>query len=83
MRNRLASDSERLVDQLFDDEGEAIDIEPTPGLDAAGTLNTLIEQADRLRKSRDPKVMALVEILEPLIASALRLGALESMVLTN
>jgi superfamily II DNA or RNA helicase len=68
LRNRLASDSERLVDQLFDDEGEAIDIEPTPGLDAAGTLKSLIEQADRLRKSRDPKVTALVEILEPLIA---------------
>ena len=67
LRNRLASDSERLEDQLFDDEGEAIDIEPTSGLDATGALKTLIGQADRLAKSRDPKVTALVEILEPLI----------------
>ena len=70
LRNRLRADDERLEEQIFDDESEAdaIDVEPTSGLDGTGPLAALLERAQRLTKARDPKLDAAVEVLRPLLA---------------
>jgi superfamily II DNA or RNA helicase len=70
LRNRLRADDERLEEQIFDDESEAdaIDVEPTSGLDGTGPLAALLERAQRLTKARDPKLDATVEVLRPLLA---------------
>ncbi|MCZ7658806.1 MAG: DEAD/DEAH box helicase [Xanthobacteraceae bacterium] len=71
LRNRLAPDPDRLEDQVFDedaDEADAVDVEPTSGLDEQGPLGALIAQAGRLAKAADPKVDALRKVLEPLVA---------------
>ena len=72
LRNRLAADPERLEDQVFDedaDEADAVDVEPSPGLDEqAGPLHDLITRADRLTRADDPKLAATVKLLKPLIA---------------
>jgi hypothetical protein len=70
LRNRLAADPERLVEQVFDeddDEGDAVDIEPTAGLEQEGPLAELVNQAESLAKAADPKLDVLVKLLAPLI----------------
>jgi superfamily II DNA or RNA helicase len=74
LRNRLASDIDRLGEQVFDDdEAESIDIEPAPGVSPAiegedmNPLERLIVQADKLTKGKDPKLSAVIEVLKPLI----------------
>ncbi|MFK0688813.1 helicase-related protein [Mesorhizobium sp. IMUNJ 23033] len=69
LRNRLKSDPDRLGDHVFDDDGEdedAIDVEPASGLDA-GPLASLVAQAEHLARLPDPKIAAIVKVLEPLI----------------
>lgn len=69
LRNRLSGDLEKLGEQVFDDdEAESIDVEPASGLEAQSSLEKLIEQADRLAKSKDPKLIAVIDVLKPLIA---------------
>lgn len=70
LRNRMAADEDRLEEQVFDDEAEAdaVDVEPASGLDGAGPLAALLRQAERLAKTRDPKVDATIQVLKPLIA---------------
>src|SRR5208282_6855505 len=49
LRNRLAADPDRLEEQVFDDdadETDAIDAEPTSGLDDSGPLAALVKQAE-------------------------------------
>ena len=71
LRNRLSGDLEKLGEQVFDDdEAESIDVEPASGLEAQSSLEKLIEQADRLAKSKDPKLLAVIDVLKPLIAEA-------------
>ena len=70
LRNRLTADPERLAEQVFDeddDEGDAVDVEPTSGLGHDGSLAALVAQAESLAKAADPKLDALVKLLEPLI----------------
>lgn len=75
LRNRLASDIDRLGEQVFDDdEAESIDVEPASGVEAfsgkadASPLDRLITQADKLIKSKDPKLSAVIDVLRPLVA---------------
>jgi superfamily II DNA or RNA helicase len=69
LRNRLSNDLEHLNEQVFDDdESESIDLEPATGLAVQEALNKLIEQAEHLTKSRDPKLTAVIELLKPLVA---------------
>lgn len=68
LRNRLAGDPERLEEQIFDDEADTVDVEPASGLDATGPLQNLVDEAERLVKGRDPKLSAVIKLLEPLIA---------------
>jgi superfamily II DNA or RNA helicase len=69
LRNRLSNDLEHLSEQVFDDdESESIDLEPASGLAVQETLAKLIDQAERLTKSRDPKLTAVIDLLKPLVA---------------
>ena len=70
LRNRLAADPERLPEQVFDEddeEGDAVDVEPISGLEEDKALAGLVAQAESLAKAADPKLDALVKLLEPLI----------------
>jgi superfamily II DNA or RNA helicase len=69
LRNRLAADADRLEEQIFDDEADAVDVEPAPGLDVEGPLGALVAQAERLIKAQDPKLAATIKVLEPLVAT--------------
>lgn len=71
LRNRLAVDPDRLEGQVYDedsDEGDAVDVEPTPGLEQDGPLSALVEQAERLAKASDPKLDAMAKLLKPLVS---------------
>lgn len=71
LRNRLAADPDRLQGQIFDedsDEGDAVDVEPTSGLEQDEPLSALIAQAERLIKAPDPKLDTVAQLLKPLIA---------------
>jgi superfamily II DNA or RNA helicase len=71
LRNRLAADPDRLEEQVFDDdadEADAVDVEPTAGMEADGPLATLVAQAERLARSSDPKLGAVTKVLKPLVA---------------
>jgi superfamily II DNA or RNA helicase len=71
LRNRLAADPDRLEGQVFDedsDEGDAVDIEPTSGLEQDEPLAALVAQAERLAKAPDPKLDAVANLLKPLIS---------------
>src|SRR6516165_12150962 len=70
LRNRLTADPERLPEQVFDEddeEGDAVDVEPISGLEEDKALAGLVAQAESLAKAADPKLDALVKLLEPLI----------------
>ncbi len=72
LRNRLEADQERLDAQVFDEdaeEGDAVDVEPASGLAEAkdGELAALVTQAERLARSRDPKLDAAIAALRPLL----------------
>jgi superfamily II DNA or RNA helicase len=71
LRNRLAADPERLQGQVFDedsDESDAVDVEPTSGLEDDQPLAALVVQAEHLIKAPDPKLDALTKVLKPLVA---------------
>jgi superfamily II DNA or RNA helicase len=71
LRNRLAADPDRLQGQVFDeddDEGDAVDVEPTSGLQHDAPLAALVAQAEKLMKEPDPKLDAVTKLMKPLIA---------------
>jgi superfamily II DNA or RNA helicase len=70
LRNRMSSESDRLEPQIFDedaDDEDAVDIEPGTNFDADGELLALVKRAEELVGKSDPKLTALVHVLEPLI----------------
>jgi len=74
LRNRLASEAERLEPQIFDDDGDdedAVDLEPGRAWEEAwegdGDLQALVAQAEALLSAPDPKLDALIAILKPLL----------------
>lgn len=69
LRNRLLGDVDKLGEQVFDeDEAESIDVEPASGITTDGALEKLIAQADKLVKTKDPKLTSVVNLLKPLVA---------------
>lgn len=71
LRNRAASEAERLEPQLYDDdeESDATDAEPATNLPVAPPLAELIAQAESLAGKPDPKIEALRGLLAPLMAA--------------
>jgi superfamily II DNA or RNA helicase len=70
LRNRFAAHPDRLEEQVFDDEADeadAVDVEPASGINDDGPLAALVAHAERLSKSPDPKLDALLKPLKPLI----------------
>lgn len=68
----MAADPDRLEGQVFDedsDEGDAVDVEPTSGLEQDGPLASLVAQAEQLAKASDPKLDAVAKLLRPLISA--------------
>ena len=70
LRNRMASESERLEPQIYDedsDDEDAVDIEPGTVWDADPALQDLVNKAEELVSAPDPKLDALIGILKPLL----------------
>jgi superfamily II DNA or RNA helicase len=70
LRNRMATESDRLELQIYDDDGDdedAVDLEPGTAFDADPSLLALVKRAEELISKPDPKLTALVEALAPLI----------------
>jgi superfamily II DNA or RNA helicase len=70
LRNRMLNESDRLEPQIYDedsDDEDAVDIEPATGFGADPALLVLVRQAEALVHKADPKLMALVDALKPLI----------------
>ena len=70
LRNRMASEADRLESQIYDEDGDdedAVDIEPSTAFDADPVLSGLVRQAERVMKEPDPKIEALIGVLAPLL----------------
>jgi superfamily II DNA or RNA helicase len=70
LRNRVASESDRLEPQIYDedsDDEDAVDIEPSTIFDADPALLNLVQRAGGLLHKPDPKLAALIDVLGPLI----------------
>ncbi|RVC83049.1 DEAD/DEAH box helicase [Mesorhizobium sp. M4A.F.Ca.ET.022.05.2.1] len=70
LRNRMSNESERLEPQIYDedsDDDDAVDIEPSIGFETDPALLALVGQAEELAHKADPKLIALIDALTPLI----------------
>ncbi len=70
LRNRMATETDRLETQIYDDDGEdedAVDLEPGMAFAPDAKLISLLEQAHELLGKPDPKLAALVDALSPLV----------------
>ncbi len=70
LRNRVSNQSDRLEPQIYDDDADdedAVDLEPSTAFDADPELLALVKCAEDLVGEPDPKLIALVDELTPLI----------------
>lgn len=70
LRNRMASQSDRLEPQIYDEDGDdedAVDMEPGAPFESDPELLALVTQAENLTASPDPKLQALIGVLKPLL----------------
>lgn len=70
LRNRMSSESDRLEPQIYDedsDDEDAVDVEPGTAFDVDPELLALAKRAEELVGKPDPKLIALVDALTPLI----------------
>ncbi|GES43986.1 ATP-dependent helicase HepA [Rhizobium dioscoreae] len=70
LRNRMSSESDRLEPQIYDEDGDdedAVDLEPGTTFDVDPALLKLVRHAEELVGKPDPKLVALIETLTPLI----------------
>jgi superfamily II DNA or RNA helicase len=70
LRNRMATESDRLEPQIYDedsDDEDAVDVEPGSAFDVDPELLALVKEAEALIGKSDPKLAALVDALTPLI----------------
>ncbi|MCA2435524.1 DEAD/DEAH box helicase [Rhizobium leguminosarum] len=70
LRNRMFNESDRLEPQIYDedsDDEDAVDIEPSTGFETDTALLVLVTQAEELVHKADPKLIALIDALTPLI----------------
>ncbi|PYE31955.1 SNF2 domain-containing protein [Rhizobium sp. PP-WC-1G-195] len=70
LRNRMSNESDRLEPQIYDedsDDEDAVDIEPSTGFVTDPALLALLRKAEELVRKTDPKLIALIDALTPLI----------------
>ena len=70
LRNRASKEAERLEPQIYDEDGvdeDAIDVEPSTVFTDDTGLRALLDQAEKLLNTKDPKIDALISALKPLI----------------
>ena len=70
LRNRMASETDRLEPQIYDDDGDdedAVDLEPGASFATDPALLVLVDQAETLISQPDPKLDALIDALKPLL----------------
>ena len=70
LRNRASNEAERLEPQIYDEDGDdedAVDVEPNTIFANDPALQALLDQASSLSVAKDPKLDALVSVLNPLI----------------
>lgn len=70
LRNRMATESDRLEPKIYDDDGDdedAVDLEPGAAFDVDPKLLALMKRAEELVGVPDPKMTALIDALAPLI----------------
>lgn len=70
LRNRMASETDRLEPQIYDDDGDdedAVDLEPGASFATDPALLALVDQAETLISQPDPKLDALIDALKPLL----------------
>ncbi|WP_028004403.1 DEAD/DEAH box helicase [Sinorhizobium meliloti] len=70
LRNRVASETDRLEPQIYDDDGDdedAVDLEPGASFATDPSLLALVDQATALVLQPDPKLDALIDALKPLL----------------
>jgi superfamily II DNA or RNA helicase len=70
LRNRASNESDRLEPQIYDEDGDdedAVDIEPSSNFAVDPALFKLTQRAEELVKKPDPKLLALIDALTPLI----------------
>ncbi|EJT00797.1 C-terminal helicase domain-containing protein, partial [Rhizobium sp. CCGE 510] len=70
LRNRMSTESDRLEPKIYDDDGDdedAVDIEPGTPFDVDPGLLALVQHAEVLVDTPDPKLAALIETLTPII----------------
>lgn len=72
LRNRAANEADRLETQIYDEDGDeedAVDIEPSTVFSDDLALGALLDQAAELLGAKDPKLVALISALKPLITN--------------
>ncbi|MCM2476755.1 DEAD/DEAH box helicase [Rhizobium sp. CG5] len=70
LRNRMSNERDRLEPQIYDedsDDEDAVDIEPSTGFVTDPALLALLRKAEELVRKTDPKLIALIDALTPLI----------------
>lgn len=70
LRNRVSKESDRLEPHIYDEDGDdedAVDLEPGTAFDVDPALLALVRHAEELVGKPDPKLVALIETLTPLI----------------
>ncbi|WP_319412682.1 DEAD/DEAH box helicase [uncultured Cohaesibacter sp.] len=70
LRNRASNEDDRLESQIYDEDGDdedAVDIEPNTVFSSDPALQGLLDKASSLLNADDPKLIALIKALKPLI----------------
>jgi superfamily II DNA or RNA helicase len=70
LRNRMASEIDRLEPQIYDDDGDdedAVDLEPGASFAADPALKALVDRAEAMVAQEDSKLAALIDALKPLV----------------
>lgn len=70
LRNRAATDGDRLEPQIYDEDGDdedAVDLEPSATFESDPALVELIRHTEALIRQPDPKLDALIDALKPLL----------------
>lgn len=70
LRNRTSNENDRLEPQIYDedsDDEDAVDLEPSSNFGVDPALLSLVRRAEELVKKSDPKLLALIDALTPLV----------------
>ncbi len=70
LKNRAVMEGDRIEIQIYDEDSndeDAVDVEPSAAFSGEPALQTLVDQAQKLSGTKDPKLTALIDALKPLI----------------